>query len=79
METKITDVLAEPTTRIMVSCILGFGLASLFRRICTNSTCLIIKGPNAKHVENYKYKVGPTGECYTYTQVPVDCKGNKLL
>lgn len=69
---SITDVLSEPTMRILVSCILGFGLATLFRRMCTSNTCLIIKGPNAKHVQNYKYKVAE-GECYTYTQVPVPC------
>lgn len=72
---SISEALSDPTARMMVSCILGFGLASLFRRICTSNTCLHIKGPNPKHVQNYRYKTGPGshGECYTYSQIPVDC------
>lgn len=69
---SVSEVLSEPTMRIVVSCILGFGLATLFRRMCTSNSCLIIKGPNAKHTQSFKYKVAD-GECYTYTQVPVKC------
>ncbi len=75
---SISEALSDPTARMMVSCILGFGLASLFRRICTSNTCLHIKGPNPKHVQNYRYKTGSSGgDCYTYTQIPVDCSTGK--
>ena len=31
--------------KIIISCILGLGLASLFKKICVDDNCLIIKSP----------------------------------
>ena len=54
----------------IVSIILGLGLASMFRRICNNNTCLVIKGPKIVEMDKY-YKIDK--KCYKYNQYPINC------
>ena len=54
----------------IVSIILGLGLASMFRRICNNNTCLVIKGPKIVEMDKY-YKIDKT--CYKYNPYPINC------
>ncbi len=55
--------------RVIISIILGVGLASLFRKVCHQ--CIEIKGPSLEEMEQYMYKMD--GECYKYTPYVVDC------
>jgi|TARA_Y100000389_G_scaffold2676_1_gene2646 hypothetical protein len=54
----------------IVSIILGLGLASMFRRICNNNTCLVIKGPKIVEMDKY-YKIDK--KCYKYNPYPINC------
>lgn len=56
----------------MISIILGFGLASLFRQVCTSNKCKIIKGPNLTEIQKHTYKIDDT--CYKYKPVSTLCK-----
>lgn len=58
---------------IIVSIILGLGLASMFRRVCSKGKCIIIKGPNVADVESNVYRI--KGSCYKYTTHVVECEG----
>ena len=50
--------------KTIVSIILGLGLASMFRKICNENNCLVIKGPKLKQMNKY-YRIDKT--CYKYT------------
>ena len=57
--------------KIIVSIILGLGIATLFRRACEGRNCIIIKGKSPAAVEknSYRYK----DKCYKYKSVSAKC------
>jgi hypothetical protein len=67
----IKDLLESKSGQIIISIILGLGLATLFRKVCSGNNCIIIKGPNFKEVEKYYYKVDD--DCYKYTPIVTKC------
>lgn len=54
-----------------ISVLLGFGLASLFRQVCKDDRCRVIKGPNIKDMEKNIYKIEE--KCYKYKPIPALC------
>jgi hypothetical protein len=58
--------------KVIISIILGLGLASVFRQVCHGSQCVVIKGPNTKEINESYYKI--EDECYKYSPSVVDCK-----
>jgi len=58
---------------IIISVILGLGLAALFRKACTDNKCIVIKGPSIEEVQEHYYKMN--GECYQYKPVYAECDG----
>lgn len=56
---------------ILISVILGLGLAAMFRRVCSGDGCVVIKAPSEKELRDYVYKVDSS--CYRYTPNVVDC------
>ena len=50
------DIFSTPMGKKVASVILGIGLATMFRRICNNSKCLVIKGPKNDQLNHY-YKL----------------------
>ena len=57
------------TGKIIMSIILGFGLASLFRTVCKGKNCIVNMAP--PDIENNIYK--HDNKCYTYTTNTVKC------
>lgn len=68
----LSDMLNHPYGRIFISILLGFGLASLFRKVCNSKNCIIVKGPNMKEINQYYYKIEE--DCYKYTPVASKCE-----
>lgn len=58
------------------SCIIGFGLAFLFKRVCSDN-CTVYKAPYIEEIESKKFKLEDS--CYTYTPHIVDCDNNKTI
>lgn len=56
---------------IVISVIVGLGLATLFRKACNGYGCYVVKGPPLRDLKKYVYK--QDGKCYKYTPVAVDC------
>ena len=67
----LSDIMNNPIGRIIVSVVLGLGLASLFRKACGSKNCIVIKGPTIGEVEKYYYKIDD--ECYKYTPYASKC------
>ena len=57
--------------KLIMSILLGFGLASLFRTVCKNKNCMIFHAPPIEELKDKIYK--NNGKCVKYTQVATKC------
>lgn len=65
------------TGKKVMSVLLGFGLASLFRTICKNQECLIF---HAAPLEDFKDKIYKLGnKCVKYNPVATKCTSNAKI
>lgn len=62
--------------RQFISLLLGIGLAALFRRSCTDKTCITFKGPVISEVDGKTYQFGDK-ECSQFKLVPVEYDSTK--
>ena len=60
-----------------VSIMLGLGLATLFRKVCTDKSCIIFNGPVIHDVTDKTFKYDE--KCYQYEAVPTTCDQNKRI
>ena len=65
------------TGKIIMSILLGFGLASLFRTVCKDKDCLIFHAPPLDKFKDKIYKNGD--KCYKYTPVATKCNANEKI
>ena len=71
MDTALSRLFETEFGQIIVSIILGLGLAALFRKVCNGNSCVVIKGPDLNDVQKYYYKVDD--KCYKYSAHVVKC------
>ena len=57
--------------KLIVSIILGLGIASLFKKVCEARNCIIIKGPSTTEIESSTYKFN--NKCYEYKSQKTTC------
>ena len=60
---------------IVVSVILGLGLAAVVRRACTGDGCIVVHPPDHKEIDENVFKIDKS--CYKYTPEVVPCKWDK--
>ena len=63
--------------RIIMSVILGLGLATLFKKTCDGVNCMVFKAPSLEDIKNKKYKYG--NKCFKYEMDAVACDDNKTI
>ncbi len=68
----LDKILDDPIGRIVFSILLGFGLATLFRKACAGNNCIIINGPPIKEINDNVYKIDD--DCYKYTPETTSCE-----
>ena len=61
--------------RILMSIILGFGLATFFRKVCEGKNCIIFKAPPLDEIKDKIYK--HDGKCYTFNSSSIKCDASK--
>ncbi len=61
----------------MISIMLGIGLASLFRKVCSDKNCIRFNGPIIGDVVGKVYKHGD--KCYQYDIGPIACDKTKQI
>jgi hypothetical protein len=71
----LAKVMEDPIAAAVISAILGLGLAAIFRSVCKDGSCVVVKGPSVKSVDGTYYKIEES--CYKYTPYVVDCKTAK--
>lgn len=68
----LSNIIDTHSGSIMISVIMGLGLASFFRKVCKDGKCVIIKGPDVNNIKANVYKLD--NECYKYTPTSTKCK-----
>lgn len=63
--------------KILMSIILGFGLASLFRTVCKDKNCVIFHAPPLDKFQDKIYKDG--NKCFKYKAVATKCNINSKI
>jgi len=63
------------TGKIIMSIILGIGLATFFRAVCKGRRCRVILAPPMADIEGQTYKFND--KCYTFEKNVINCKKNK--
>ena len=63
--------------KILMSILLGFGLASLFRTICKDRNCIIFHAVDLDKIKDKIYKVD--NKCYKYNMKSARCDSNKKI
>jgi hypothetical protein len=59
------------TGKYLMSILLGFGLASLFRTVCKDKNCLIFHAPPLDQFKDKIYK--SNGKCVKYNPIASKC------
>lgn len=62
------------TGRYIISIILGLGISALFRKVCNERDCLIIKGPPTNEIVGNIYEFD--SKCFKYRVKSTSCKKN---
>jgi hypothetical protein len=72
---KISEAIHTYKGQIVISILLGLGLASLFRKVCNDRNCLIFKAPEMNEVTKNTYTYGD--KCYNFKSKAVKCGSAK--
>ena len=65
------------TGRIVMSILLGLGLATIFRSVCKGKRCQILASPPMEEIDNQIYKFD--GKCYKMEKSAVKCDTSKKI
>jgi hypothetical protein len=57
---------------IVISIVIGFGLATFFRKVCKGRACLVVRSPPLADLKKNLYKID--GQCFKYRPYAVPCK-----
>ena len=71
----IKDAIRSPYGRLVMAAVLGFGLSTLFRKSCTDKSCLNFESPQFDQIESKKFKFDD--KCYSFTSSPAKCSSQR--
>ena len=63
--------------KIVISIILGLGLATLFRKVCKERDCLVFHAPKLDKIKNQVFKF--KDKCYKFEEEIEKCNENKKI
>lgn len=64
-------VMDRPIVATILSALIGFGIAAMFRPLCKGPECVILRGPPVNDVRNAVYQFG--SKCVEFQAKPVPC------
>ncbi len=68
---NLIKTIHTPNGKLVISVVLGIGLASLFRKICMGRNCIVFKAPDFNEVEKNIYS--HNNKCYRFEKQSVSC------
>lgn len=63
--------------RFFISVLLGLGLATLFRKVCKDKSCIIFNGPVISEIKDKVFKHNE--KCYKYKVESAKCDNTKRI
>lgn len=72
---NLSRMLHSTSGRYVMSVILGLGLASLFRRLCENSNCIVFYAPPFDEIKKTVYEQDSI--CYEFVPMNTKCNPKK--
>jgi hypothetical protein len=72
---NLTLIMENWWAAVFISFMIGFGLAAMFRPMCSGSECLVLHGPPVKDVIDKVYQMG--AKCVEFTTEVIDCPADK--
>ncbi len=63
--------------KYIISILLGLGIATVFRRVCKDRSCLIFKAPPIHKIKNQVFKFDD--KCYIFKEHGQKCNPNKKM
>lgn len=63
--------------QVLLSCILGLGLATVFRRACKSGNCIVHRIPSREDIQTKLYK--EDGECFRVSLNESKCDDSKQI
>lgn len=63
--------------QFFISLLLGLGLATLFRKACTDKNCILFNGPVISQIDGKTYKYAE--KCYQYKVESAKCDSKKRI
>ena len=73
---KLIDFIHSERGSVVVSVLMGVGLATLFRQTCKRN-CVVVRAPSLDELRNHVYDMD--GTCYQYTPRAVPCHGSHAI
>jgi hypothetical protein len=70
----INNLLKNDTGKLIISVLIGLGIASLFKKVCVDENCLIIKSHPKEQIEGQIFKNGD--KCVLYNSESLKCPSN---
>lgn len=74
---NLAKFLHSPTGRYIMSAVLGFGLATAFRAVCSGKNCVIFEAPPLSEIEDKIFE--HDGKCYKYEHANSSCDPSKEI
>jgi len=71
------EILNSKTGKIVISIVLGFGIACLFHKACKDKECIRFSGPVITNINDKIFQ--HDGKCYTYKAKAVKCNNTKKI
>lgn len=65
------------TGKLVMSLILGLGLASIFRESCKGTNCVVFNAPPLDEIKDKIYKID--NKCYKFDSSATKCNPNKQI
>ena len=73
----VRRLLHSKSGKYMLSIILGMGLATMFRKFCKGSNCVVRYAPPKDEIKDKNFKFN--NQCYEYEAENVSCNNSKKI
>ena len=77
MNINFKRLLYNPVGKIIISILLGLGLATLFRKACNSRHCLLFHAPSIKKIKEQVFQY--EDKCYKFKPKAESCQLNKKI
>jgi hypothetical protein len=74
---RLRTIFKDKYGSMIVSALIGFGLAALFQKSCEGGICEVYYTPDRNKLENETVKFD--GECYRYIPKDTSCKNKEHM